>query len=136
MVYSAFDEQILMEFDIGLNLKRLPFHQLTPWSRVHLEKLIVRSASQEILRLFWNPKVHYRVYKSPPPVPIVSQMNLIHTPKSYFPKIHFNIILPFTPRSSEWSLPFRLSNQNFVHISYLPHAPHASAIPSYVILRT
>jgi hypothetical protein len=33
-----------------------------------------------------------------------------------------NIILPSMPRSSEWSLSFRLSNQNFVHISHLPHA--------------
>jgi hypothetical protein len=25
------------------------------------------------------------------------------------------------PRSFEWSLPFRFSNQNFVHIFYLSH---------------
>jgi hypothetical protein len=25
-------------------------------------------------------------------------------------------------RSSEWSLPFRISNRNFVRISHLPHA--------------
>jgi len=39
-----------------------------------------------------------------------------------FPKIHCYIILPPMPRSSKWSLPFRSSDKNFVHISHLFHA--------------
>jgi hypothetical protein len=74
------------------------------------ENLTELSASQEIPCILRKPRVHYRVYKSRPPVHFMSQINPIHIPKPHFPKINFNIILPSTSRSSESFLPVRLSN--------------------------
>jgi hypothetical protein len=52
---------------------------------------------QEISRLLWNPKVHYRVNKIPSPVHILSQINQIRTLQTYFSSIRFNITLPSSP---------------------------------------
>jgi hypothetical protein len=66
------------------------------------------SASQEIPRLLWTQKLitlftrggHWSLYQSNESNP--------QRPTLFLPKIHSNILLPSTPRSSECSLPFTL----------------------------
>jgi hypothetical protein len=75
---------------------------LTPRSGVHFQKLTVTQLVKKSPAFHGTRKVHYRVHKSLPLVPILSQMNPVHTFPPFFPKIHSNIIFPSTARSSEW----------------------------------
>jgi hypothetical protein len=71
------------------------FMELSPSS-----KAASCATTQELSSTLRNPKVHYRIHKSLPLVPILSQINLVLTTLSYLPNIHFNIIHPFTSWSS------------------------------------
>jgi hypothetical protein len=81
-----------------------------------------KSASQEIPRILWKPKVHYRVHKSPPLVPILGLINPMHTLQLSLRSI---LILPsslqaFQPKSC-------------THFSFTPCVLHALPISSSLI---
>ena len=82
------------------------------------------AASQEILRISRNPKVHYRTHKRPPPVPILGQPNPVHITTSHLLQIHPNIIRPSTPRSPQWYLSLRFPHQGSIHPPPLTHTRH------------
>jgi hypothetical protein len=60
----------------------------------------IYAATQERLSNLLNPKVHYRVQKSPPLLSILNQIDPVHTTLSYLCNIHFNIVHPPTSYSS------------------------------------
>jgi len=78
------------------------------------------SDSHEIPHILWKLKAHYHVHHSPPSVPILRQINPVHALPSYFLKIHFNNIIPY----SKCSPSFRFPNENPVHIYFHHHICH------------
>jgi len=99
------------------------FMEQSPWEANS------HSPSQEILFLLWNPKVHYRVHRIPPLVPILSQINLVHTFSPCFPKISSSFIFLSTLRSS-----LHVFWQNFCkHFSSLPRVLHAPPVSSSLL---
>ena len=59
-----------------MNIKTLLTYSMvqSPWEANRF------SASQEIPCISWNPKVNYHIHKCLPPIPILSQLNAVHTP--------------------------------------------------------
>jgi hypothetical protein len=75
--------------------------------------------------------LHHRIRNSPPPVPLLSQINPFHVP-SELPKININTIPSSTPGSSKWSLSLKFVYLNHVctsllsHTCYVPRPSHSS----------
>jgi len=83
------------------------------------------SASQEIPRILWNPKVHYRIHKCPSLVPILSHVYPVHTPRTT--SWRFILILSSHLRLGlPNGLFLRFPHQNPVYASPLPHTRYMS----------
>jgi hypothetical protein len=65
-------------------------------------------ASQEISLLFWSPKIHQHVHRSPPAVRVLNQVNPVRALPPRSVMFYFNIILSSTPRPSKWSSTFNV----------------------------
>jgi len=90
------------------------------------------SAGQEIPSIFWSLEAHYHIYKSLPPVPIRSQINLVQAPKwtslryIFILSSHLCLGLPSGPSSSGFStktlhgpLPFPMHATCPIHLILL-----------------
>ena len=86
------------------------------------------SASQEIPRILRNPKVHYRIHKSLPSVPILRQTNLFHAPIS-LPEDPFQYYHSNYARAFQVVLSVRFLHQQHLCTSSLtPYVLHAPLI--------
>jgi len=88
------------------------------------------SASQEIPRILWNPKVHNCIHNSSSPVPILSQIDAVHIPIFHFWR-SILILSSHLRLGLKWSLSLRFPHQNPVCASSLPHTCY---MPAHLIL--
>ena len=127
--------EILWHFTMHNKQVYLLTYLLTPWCRVLLEKLTGLQLVKKFPTFLWNPKVHYRTHKRPPPVPILCQPNPVHIPTSHLLEIHPNIIHPSMPRSPQWSLSLQFPHQDPIrHPSPHPYTSHTPPISFFSIL--
>jgi len=61
----------------------------------HSSKTTCHLASQEIPRLLWDTKIHYRIHKSPPLASVLSQMNAIHISQKFSQAFSLGVMRPW-----------------------------------------
>jgi len=123
------------EKDVTNTVYNIASYLLTPCSRILHEKLTSFQLVKKFPSFYGTPKVHYHINQCPPPVPILSQLDPVHTPHPtslkyiliYYPLIYACI-------SQAVSFPQVSTPKPCIHLSSPPYALHVPPISFCSIL--
>lgn len=101
------------------NIWKLSYTDLPPRSRVFFMKLLVSQSRN--FSPFMEPEISSFYLQNSPLVPFRSEKDKLKK-NLYFFKIHLNILLPSTSRSSTLWFPFKVSAKNIICFTFLSHA--------------
>jgi hypothetical protein len=98
-------------------------------ARINSCETVSRSATQEFPHIFWNPKLHCRIHRSPSLVPILSQINPVNKVLRY---AFFSFLLTLHSSSVQISSPTPCSQTLSVYIPPLMSEANSTAIQNYM----
>jgi len=97
---------------LTLNLAKLVHDSLSCRRKKNCGEANQFSASQKIPRIVWNPNVNYRIHKSPPPLPTISQISPSPKPCEilrYLTSLHGEMMSAPRPKQTWNTTPCRFS---------------------------
>jgi hypothetical protein len=111
--------RVVLILSYHLHLGHLMVSRLAFPQNLVCNHLLSLSVSQEFPHILWKTMFYYRVNKSPQLVPILHEIDPVHSISSYFSKIHFSIILPLTSRSPNGVVTSGFPTKFSMHSSFI-----------------
>lgn len=90
-----------------------------PWIEIVLDKVIVFQQPKKFPEFYKARRIIFAFIRSRIGLILLCHMTSVHALSPYPFKLNFSIILTSTVKPSKWSLPFRFSDKNFVHIFHI-----------------
>jgi hypothetical protein len=90
--------------------------------QIHYSGATSSAATQKFANMLWSTKVHYSVHKSPPLIPILSQINPAHSNQSILISSHLRLGLPSVVFPS--GFPTYNIRSSYPHSCYMPCPTH------------